>query len=374
MQKCLDDILDDSKFPEIIKDRLSEWDGNLESDKFIAVWSAADYRMKYYNTLADGREKIERLMDLFKGKGFIPQFDVCGPPTMEIQNVFMAPRGDLVATLIEKYDARTTTFRQFLTIISAGTMRPLLMIVPGTTSRMIFAFSNNSRYIAVLSDDHVDVWDIFNLRKISTKKATGTDYNSIIKWSSDDSCILIRTSTKTYYFTMENRRLHTISSIKNNPADIALNEDGTVALFLYTDGVVFVDTPADKVVSAYTLPITYSGTALVYPHDGAFTILAGGYILRINSDREPEIIKDYRGDLELSMTAKRQMEFDKETPELRRDWRCISVHSGDRIVFEYQNRVYGGYVRCTIDPTDLSYEINSDTAETKVPDKSVPMS
>ena len=62
MQRCLDDVLDDGRFLDIIRERLSEWDGDVDDDQFVAVWSAADYRLKFYNSLSNGNMKIENLM------------------------------------------------------------------------------------------------------------------------------------------------------------------------------------------------------------------------------------------------------------------------------------------------------------------------
>lgn len=365
MQTCLDDIIDDSKFTEVVKERLSEWDGNVESDQFIAVWSAADYRMKYLNTLSEGQEKIDRLMKLFEERGFIPQFDVCGPQTIEIHNMFMSPRGDVVTTLVDKYNSETRITRPYLTVILAGTMRPLMMIAPGISSNLVHKFSNSSRYLAVLTDKKIDIWDIFNLKKIQSKKIVDMGFNSIIKWSSDESHILISTNTKKYFLPVEGGRIRVLSANKNRPADIELNEDGTVAMFLYTDGVQFIDTDSDKILSDYSLPITFSGTALTFYQNSMFIIIAGGFILRSNVDQKPEIVKDYRGKIELSMHAKHQVEYEQGEYQRFDRWSCVPRLDERKIIFENQDPTYGCLKRCSINPFDLSYEVSSDVKSTE---------
>ncbi|MBR6205502.1 MAG: hypothetical protein IKQ60_10800 [Candidatus Methanomethylophilaceae archaeon] len=89
---------------------------NPQDVEFLAVASSADFAMKHYKTLAEGRPLIEGLSELCRANGLIPQPEVSGCPQLSALDVIMSPEGDLCACI----DCRTVT------ILAAGETRPIV--------------------------------------------------------------------------------------------------------------------------------------------------------------------------------------------------------------------------------------------------------
>ena len=366
MQNCLDDIIDEDKFYSVIKDRLAEWDGDVESDQFIAVWSAADYRLKYYNTLGNADKRIESIMKLFDDVGFIPQFDVCGPPTVQLWNVKMSPKGDVAASLFDQFnDAHS--WRNYLTIYIAGKMRPLMMICTEDTTHFNYEFSNDSRYISVLTDGHVDIWDIYQLKKIME-----TDLNestsSMIRWSGDNSKVLIQTDNQKVLLSINGGIRKEITSVNGFASDYALDYDGKNAMFLSTEYIVFTDIERDSAISVKEFPVPFSGHSLSFFHRDGFYIIAGGFVIKANPEEEPVIIKDHREELELSMYSKQSLEAELNTDAHLSVLNPRMDLFDGKVVFDFKTVIGEIHNQCVIDPCDLSYELYSDSMPPEQPE------
>ena len=358
MQRCLDDVLDDGRFLDIIRERLSEWDGDVDDDQFVAVWSAADYRLKFYNSLSNGNMKIENLMKAFAEVGFIPQFDVCGPPTIDLENIDVSPKGDLVSVSNLSSDYYGYD-KRYITLILAGTMLPLTMIPLGTGYRQVHAFSNDSRYLATVCDDRISIWDIFNLRRIATGMIERLDDHPLITWSEDSSHVCVRSNGHIYSMSVEGGEIRELLSLGGKMTNLVLDRNGSVIMALYLQEVRFVDTLTDTVLSSYPLPVTFSGVALAYHLNGLFRIVAGGYVMLTAHDRAPEIIMDHRQDLELLMdsvdNAERYWCRNAETL-----WWGYSDLRHNRVSFECAEYIHSKTIRCDIDTADLSYNISAE--------------
>jgi hypothetical protein len=218
-------VLDDGRFLDIIRERLSEWDGDIDDDQFVAVWSAADYRLKFYNSLSNGNMKIENLMKAFAEVGFIPQFDVCGPPTIDLENIDVSPKGDLVSVSNLSSDYYGYD-KRYITLILAGTMLPLTMIPLGTGYRQVHAFSNDSRYLAAVCDDRISIWDIFNLKRIAAGMIERLDDHPLITWSEDSSHVCVRSNGHIYSMSVEGGEIRELLSMGGKMTNLVLDRNG----------------------------------------------------------------------------------------------------------------------------------------------------
>ena len=355
MQRCLDDVIDDGRFLDLIRERLSEWEGDVDDDQFVAVWSAADYRLKFYNSFSNGNEKIENLMKAFAEVGFIPQFDVCGPPTIELDNLDMSPKGDLISVSSQSSDDYGYN-KKYITIILAGIMLPFTMIPLGTGYRQTHAFSNDSRLLVTICDERLSIWDIFNLRKILTGVIERLDETPLITWSEDGSHICVRSNGHIYTVSVESGEIRELLSLDGKMTNLVLNRDGSILMALYLQEVRFVDTLTDTVISSYPLPITFSRVALAYYLNNFFRIIAGGYVMMTAHDKAPEIIKDHRQNLELLMDSINNSSryWSKNAKVL---WWGRSDLDHNRVSFECAEYIHSKTIRCDIDTTDLSYKI-----------------
>ena len=112
-------MLDPDSFYGAVSEALDRFkEPDLQNVEFLAMASSMDFAMKHYKTLADGQPLIERLSELCRAHGFIPQPEVSGHPQFSAHDVVMSPKGDLCACM----DYRTVT------ILAAGEMRPIVSI------------------------------------------------------------------------------------------------------------------------------------------------------------------------------------------------------------------------------------------------------
>ena len=112
-------MLDPDSFYGAVSEALDRFkEPDLQNVEFLAMASSVDFAMKHYKTLADGQPLIERLSELCRAHGFIPQPEVSGHPQFSAHDVVMSPKGDLCACM----DYRTVT------ILAAGEMRPIVSI------------------------------------------------------------------------------------------------------------------------------------------------------------------------------------------------------------------------------------------------------
>ena len=270
----LEKMLDDDSFAALIEERLSELKIDPEDPRFIAVWTAADFRLKHLHSLNGKEDVSERIMDSFRSRGFIPQFDICGPPTISIRDITMAPKGDLCYTLKFNPD-----YSYSLYIFASGNLLPLTMINLGISKNCspVLSFSYDSRYVAVSTEMITTIWDVFKLTVVST---LGKHHVDNISWSRDSSRIACT-------------RADTIEIIDILTGDIIFEceSEGMCKAFLdeHGDQILLLDNDPEimEIETEEEIPIMLDGISdnpLVHFRDGAFWILDNGRTYRASKE------------------------------------------------------------------------------------------
>ena len=350
-------MIDDDRFLSIVKERLKEWNGNIDDEQFIAVWSAADYRLKYYNTLEDAKEKIEALMKVFNDVGFTPQYDVCGPPTIDLQNIFMAPKGDISYSTVSVNGTDVFQERAFITVYLSGVMRPLMTIAPHNAYSHKCVFSNDSQYLAIPCNDRVEIWETFALKRVMVFPISGLVVDIIMRWSCDSSRLLVHNCGQTSIIDVATKEKKDVNFGEIGIREAALNHDGSITMILLNNEILYLNTSDGTATSRFDIPISFSGNALSFYCKDRFIIVAGGFILSAPVGSPPSIIKDYRDKIELSMTAQALIDHAPTYTSYPGNYiydRRELVNGKIVFMFNKASIIY----RCVIDPADLSYDLS----------------
>lgn len=274
----LEYVLSEDGFYQIIQNRLDELAViDVEDPEFQAIWCAADYRLKLYSTKKGKDDEIRRILDLFRKKGFVPQYNLCGPPTIRTSNAEMSPKGDLFYSVDKGIPSNGESTPSF-TIIASGNAIPLTTISSGTCkwNDYAIAFSNNSRYVAISTSNKLEVWDVFNLKRImSDDRITGA---SLLSWSKDCSRLSACNQDDVVIFNINTG--HIISTdIKGRRSCIQLNDDGS-ALLALGENVIYYDIIGEK--NILDIPVKTSNRPVVVWKNDAFIVLTNGRILSID--------------------------------------------------------------------------------------------
>lgn len=275
----LDSVLSDDGFIQIIQTRLNEMDGiDVQDPEFQAIWCAADYRLKLYSTKKDKKEEINKLMDVFRKKNFVPQYNLCGPPTIHTNNISMSPKGDLACSShLDNLSNGEGVLS--VTIIASGNAIPLTTITLGSCKWGAYqtAFSNNSRHIAISTHSKLEIWDIFGLKRIGADETVSNI--RLMSWSKDASKLSVCDDSGVFIFDVSTmKKIET--GIESEQRCIKLNDDGSTLLSIGKKVSLYRPNEPIKVCEA---PITVSQKPVAIWKNDSFYVITNGRCIKIDS-------------------------------------------------------------------------------------------
>lgn len=233
---------------------------NSSEYELSAAKSMVDFLLKHLRSMGRGSE-IDEIIGICRGHGFIPQYQVSGPPSF----IPGYPRLSPDSSLVFSNDPSTGG----ITVIETGYMRPLMTIrVPGTIG---FLPSQDSRYLAVRTEETILIWDLFVCRVVYTASTR----SGAMCWQGD-LFAYCRENEVVEVHMPDAEECRLFDTINDHPFVIALSEDGREVLVIGRSGVTIAGDEERKI------DISLDADSTVYPCGGGFSVLSGGRMIRIS--------------------------------------------------------------------------------------------
>ena len=295
--RSLETLLDDDGFAALIEERLGELETiDPDDPEFIALWTAADFRLKHYHSLNGKEEASKRIMDSFRSRGFIPQFDICGPPTILANNIAMAPKGDLC------YSFKWNPYgHHCLYVIASGSLLPLALFEIGIIDSMApsISFSYDSRYVAISTGKYLTIWDVFGLDLLWTSDEGNWDAAS---WSRDSSRIACK--CRDAVKVLDTATWNTMYEIECNEWDSAFLDEHGDKLLILGDESRIIDIANNSETRLDVRCITKN--PLVHFRDGAFLVFDNGCLHKMTRNG-CEVLRDVSTTVDVTNVAKKRL-------------------------------------------------------------------
>lgn len=238
-----------------------------ESEKH-AIFSYIDFSLKYLaSTTSDKYGSLQnRLIDVCRRHGLIPQFQVSGRPTMLPTPGFtLSPDGSFI---VDKEPKGT------LVIISTSYMRPVTRIVPITGNVSGFSFSPDSRMLAVSEGKELYIWD---MTELNVKYAVDVTNGSNPCWCGSDTIAYMDNSGMLILHSMSSGKDEFLG-IHGEVRAVSVSLDGTRLLVLGEES--FLLSSGGEIPIVQDFPEEFE----VYPTDDGFLVLSEGRLYRISDE------------------------------------------------------------------------------------------
>jgi hypothetical protein len=287
-------IKNDEWFISFIERRLKEnkelTDEMEHSMNEIALLSSIDFRLKYLNSKISesSKETIQKIMEICKENGFIPQYESSGAPAFLSGRVELSPDGIF-----------TACFSNDGIVIFPGRELPLCWtkLTLGISSEInshnieIF-FSPNSSKIAILHATTLHIWDVAELKfqkSVNLNFRTASTINTI-SWSEDSKRIVYVEKNESEKYEVCVYDIHEDKNVQSIPASSSvsatcLDNQGMNLLLLEDSTIRIIDVTTGNEINTMDSPVPLIDSEALFKDEG-FYVLTNGTILKIKDEIE----------------------------------------------------------------------------------------
>jgi len=317
----IEGLLDDSCFYALMEKRLLETEGKpFEDLERKALRSAVDYRLKHLNSMEKRSEEVQKLMKLCDKHRLVSQFNASGPPVYRLDKLQQSPDGAITANINP----------DGVYLILTNNMLPIARL-PLENEQAVCLFSPCSEKIIVWTKNHIRIWSVEELRL--THEIDVGDVEKIC-WSGDGSTVLWVGSDKN---NRAERFMYHLDTCDGTPKetelditllqDMAMDDRGEVVLMLSHWGIDLLSVPSGEKIGHHECPSPISLYTQIGYADGAFYILNGGAVIRVDYS-SVRMIEDHSNKIG-------QPVMDREIHGVDIEWQKSSLFlSGDNLVFK----------------------------------------
>ena len=263
-------FLDDEAFIELINRRLNELETNsidYELER-SALWSAIDYKLKNLNTMTKKSEPRDRLFQICVKHGFVPQYEVSGPPVFAVGGIAQSPDGTF--TINTNFDGTYLLLtKNMLAVVRLPHKNPA-----------VCQCSPSSNNIVIYSEKTYYIWSLSEIRLLH-KESANVD-SPCASWSTDENTAMLSVRRdKTAIIDLREAPCSPSMKETGDVTNFALNDDGTAAL-LIGDNMRLVSLPDCTLLAEHSLPHPTSDYSKIFFSEGVFNVLINGELFKVD--------------------------------------------------------------------------------------------
>ena len=253
-------------------------------------WQTLSTRIDYaLKQLKNAPDLQKRILDTLSEIDYVPLFRVSDNPTIRLGELSLSDTAkigtNLYQTAVIDSITGTLSYEDSIDIILAGHCQPVFSIIEkGLRNQAKVAISPDNRYVAVVANDMLRVWDIEENKIVFEKQFPPKYDDRLLMWSKD-SKHLIRTFDKGFrIIDIDDRSERCIRAhLFEEPDNVIVNNDATAFYYVH-DGLIKYSNPQEESGIVDTGGLKYEYCYLMDSKVGIWAFIDNAYY-QIENDK-----------------------------------------------------------------------------------------